>query len=83
MAVTFYALPINLLSVLTAFFLFRFFDVLKIWPARSVDQWSKKLSSQGHKLWGGFGVMMDDVIAGAQGLLALSALRYLGFFDFI
>ncbi|MGL5604423.1 MAG: phosphatidylglycerophosphatase A, partial [Plesiomonas sp.] len=40
--------------VLTGFVLFRFFDMLKPWPIRWFDQ----------KVDGGFGIMIDDVIAG-------------------
>lgn len=40
-------------TVLTAFLIFRFMDVVKPPPARTFD-----------RLKGGFGIMMDDVIAG-------------------
>jgi len=38
---------------LLAFVLFRFFDILKPWPIRWLDQYVK----------GGFGVMIDDILA--------------------
>ncbi|MGL5697440.1 MAG: phosphatidylglycerophosphatase A, partial [Plesiomonas shigelloides] len=40
--------------VLTGFVLFRFFDMVKPWPIRWFDR----------KVDGGFGIMIDDVIAG-------------------
>lgn len=43
---------------LLAFLLFRFFDIVKPPPARQFD-----------RMHGGFGIMMDDVAAGAYALL--------------
>ena len=43
-----------ILYVLISFILFRFFDILKPYPANKVDK----------KMKNGFGVMFDDVIAG-------------------
>lgn len=40
--------------VLVGFLLFRFFDILKPWPIRVLDK----------KVHGGFGIMVDDVLAG-------------------
>lgn len=42
-------------AVLAGFLLFRFFDILKPWPIRRSEHW----------LPGGWGVMLDDVLAGA------------------
>jgi phosphatidylglycerophosphatase A len=46
------------------FALFRLFDIWKPWPVRAADR----------RVHGGFGVMLDDVIAGAYALLALQAI---------
>ena len=47
-------LPKTIFSVITGFFLFRFFDILKPFPIRRID-----------KRWkGGYGVVSDDVLAG-------------------
>lgn len=62
----------------TAFFLFRFFDVLKIPPVRQIDRWSKKRT---HAFWNGFGVIADDIVAGFQGLAVILALQEFGFFE--
>ncbi len=57
-------------SVVVAFLLFRFFDVLKPWPI----SWLEKKVSHG------WGVMLDDVLAGIFAALVMVALRYLGVF---
>ena len=43
------------------FVLFRLFDIVKPWPVRASEDW----------LPGGFGVMLDDVVAGLYGGLCL------------
>ncbi|PAV24587.1 phosphatidylglycerophosphatase A [Tamilnaduibacter salinus] len=48
-------------GVLVAFLLFRLFDVAKPWPIGWLDR----------RLPGGFGIMMDDVVAGLMALAAL------------
>ncbi len=45
-----------------AFLAFRFFDIVKVWPARRIDR----------ELKGGWGIMLDDVVAG----LYAAALSY-------
>lgn len=49
-----FATPDNPWHFLAAFMLFRFFDIAKIWPAN----WAQD------QLPGGWGVMMDDIVAG-------------------
>jgi phosphatidylglycerophosphatase A len=49
------------LSCVLGFALFRLFDIWKPWPVRWADR----------KVHGGFGVMLDDVVAGLYALLAL------------
>jgi len=46
---------------LTAFLLFRLFDIAKPWPIRWLDR----------KVKGGFGIMLDDVIAAVFAILVL------------
>nr|WP_246480431.1 phosphatidylglycerophosphatase A [Motiliproteus sediminis] len=49
------------------FVVFRFFDILKPWPIRWAD---KRVS-------GGFGIMLDDVLAGIYALAVLQLVAYL------
>ncbi|UYM14133.1 phosphatidylglycerophosphatase A family protein [Endozoicomonas euniceicola] len=62
--ITMMAAPAGWLWVITGFVLFRFFDIIKPWPIRVLDK----------KVKGGFGIMIDDVIAG---LFALGCMRVL------
>jgi len=55
MFVTLLFVPFSLTNYLIAFVVFRALDVIKIYPAR-----------QSEKLPGGWGVTMDDVVAGIQ-----------------
>jgi len=53
--------------ILAAFFLFRFFDVLKPWPVK-----------RSQHLPGGWGVVIDDVLAGIYANLVLRVFLALG-----
>jgi phosphatidylglycerophosphatase A len=53
--------------LLAAFVLFRFFDILKPWPIRDLD----------HRLMGGLGIMLDDVMAAVYAAAGLVGLRFL------
>ena len=55
------------LWVLLAFGVFRAFDILKPWPIRRLDE----------AVHGGFGIMLDDLVAGLYGAAVLLALRLL------
>jgi phosphatidylglycerophosphatase A len=69
---------------LTAFLLFRLFDIIKIPPVRQMDLWSKKKAKERNPLaswWGGFGVMGDDLLAGVQGWLVMLILSMLNVFS--
>ena len=57
--------PLDWQWLLAAFLLFRFFDIFKPWPIRQID---KKIS-------GGFGIMVDDVVAGLFTLILLAVLQ--------
>ncbi len=50
--------------IFLAFALFRVFDIAKVWPVRASENW----------LPDGFGVMIDDVLAGVQAWLVLTLL---------
>jgi len=49
------------------FVLFRVFDIAKPWPIRDVD----------HRLRGGLGIMLDDLIAALFAAIGLAAIRVL------
>lgn len=53
--------PIEWPWMLAGFFLFRFYDIVKPYPARQIDE----------KLKGGWGVMADDLVAGIYALCTL------------
>jgi phosphatidylglycerophosphatase A len=58
-------LPQNLWWLLAAFVLFRLFDIVKPWPIRDLD----------HRLGGGLGIMLDDVMAAVYALACLALLE--------
>ncbi len=53
--------PISPLGWAAAFVLFRIFDVIKPWPINWIDK----------RVTGGWGIMLDDVVAGIFGALAI------------
>ena len=52
--ITFFLIPISWLTLVLGFLLFRLFDIWKPWPISVLDK----------KVHGGFGIMLDDVLAG-------------------
>ena len=65
--ITMFMAPAGWLWIIAGFALFRFFDIVKPWPIRWLDQHVK----------GGFGVMIDDVLAGVMALICLQAAAYI------
>ena len=61
------AAPLSLLGFALAFALFRLFDISKLWPV-----------SLGERLNGGWGIMTDDLIAGAISAAIVAGLRWQG-----
>lgn len=59
--------PSSLWVIALGFLLFRLFDIVKPWPIGWFDR----------RVPGGFGIMLDDVIAGIYALIALVALQRL------
>lgn len=59
--ITMFMVPVSWQSVLVGFLLFRLFDIFKPWPISFVD---KNMS-------GGFGIMFDDILAGAFALVIM------------
>jgi len=64
---TMFLAPPGLLWIVTGFVLFRIFDILKPWPIRWLDR----------HVQGGFGIMIDDVLAGVFALACLQLLAVL------
>lgn len=62
--ITMLMVPVTWYWVLIGFILFRFFDILKPWPISILD---KRVS-------GGFGIMIDDVVAGLFALVVMQIL---------
>ena len=60
-------IPLQWPWLLAAFVLFRVFDIFKPWPIRQLD---KNIS-------GGFGIMIDDVLAAIYTLILLALAQYL------
>lgn len=61
---TMLAAPAGLLWVGVGFVLFRLFDIWKPWPIRWLDR----------RVGGGFGIMLDDLVAGAAAALCMQGL---------
>ena len=56
-------------NLLLGFVFFRFFDIIKPWPIKLIDE----------KVSGGFGIMLDDIIAGIFAWLCLYGVHLLWF----
>ena len=64
--ITMVAAPPGWLWIVSGFFLFRFFDIVNPWPIRWIDK----------HVEGGWGIMLDDMLAGVYAWLTLQALFY-------
>jgi phosphatidylglycerophosphatase A len=65
--ITLWAIPLNPETIVLGFALFRFFDILKPQPIAWCDE----------KVSGGFGIMIDDIIAGVYACISLHILYHL------
>ena len=65
--ITMFMVPKSGLWILIGFVLFRIFDILKPWPISLADK----------KVHGGFGIMLDDYIAGVFALIVIHIMLYL------
>lgn len=59
--ITMFMVPMTWQSIIVGFILFRVFDIFKPWPISWLDQHCK----------GGFGIMIDDVLAGIFALICM------------
>jgi len=64
--ITMFMAPTGWVWVVIGFVLFRFFDILKPWPINWLDK----------KVHGGFGIMIDDALAGIYALLVLQLIAF-------
>jgi phosphatidylglycerophosphatase A len=64
--ITMFMAPKGILWMLVGFVLFRLFDIVKPWPIRWLDR----------HVEGGFGIMLDDVLAGVFACVVLQLLAY-------
>ncbi|MGH8644748.1 MAG: phosphatidylglycerophosphatase A family protein [Gammaproteobacteria bacterium] len=65
--ITMTAVPPQWIWIAIGFALFRIFDILKPWPVRAIDQ----------HVGGGFGVMLDDALAGAYASIGVQTAMFL------
>ncbi|MFC6670195.1 phosphatidylglycerophosphatase A [Marinobacterium aestuariivivens] len=65
--ITMLAVPLQWYWIVAGFALFRLFDIWKPWPVRLADR----------RVSGGFGIMLDDILAGLYAWLVLQLLVYL------
>ncbi|VAW70545.1 Phosphatidylglycerophosphatase A [hydrothermal vent metagenome] len=64
--ITMIAVPFHWKWIILGFILFRFFDILKPWPISWLDK----------RVDGGFGIMVDDLLAGLFSLICLHLIIY-------
>jgi len=64
--ITMIAVPFDWVWIIVGFILFRIFDILKPWPISWLDK----------RVQGGFGIMVDDVLAGIFALACLHLIIY-------
>jgi phosphatidylglycerophosphatase A len=64
--ITMLMVPFSIQWAIVGFLLFRFFDILKPYPISWLDK----------KVHGGFGIMIDDIVAGVFAGLVLQTLIY-------
>ena len=65
--ITMWALPVTWTWIVAGFVVFRIFDILKPWPIGPLDK----------KVKGGFGIMIDDIVAGVLACATLHLARVL------
>ena len=64
--ITMFAAPSGLIWLIAGFVIFRVFDIWKPWPIYIVDD----------KIQDGFGIMLDDLMAGVYALIVMQILAF-------
>lgn len=59
--ITMICVPVSWTTAILGFLVFRFFDVLKPWPIKVIDE----------KVGGGLGIMLDDILAAIFSLITV------------
>ena len=67
MYITLLVAPTTITAWILAFGLFRAFDIVKPWPIRDLD----------HRLGGGLGIMLDDLVAALYAAILLALYRWM------
>jgi phosphatidylglycerophosphatase A len=67
MYLTLLVAPATITAWIAAFVLFRVFDIVKPWPIRDLD----------HRMGGGLGIMLDDLVAALYAAILLVLYRWL------
>ncbi len=68
--ITLWAVPVDWVWIIAGFVVFRVFDIIKPWPISVLDK----------KVGGGFGIMIDDIVAGVMACVTLHiALAFVGY----
>lgn len=65
--ITMIAVPLNLVTLIMGFLLFRLFDIIKPWPISWLDR----------KVHGGLGIMLDDILAGVFALVSMHLMIFI------
>lgn len=58
--IVFFMIPLHWITIASGFLLYRFFDIVKPFPARSLE-----------RLQGSYGIMLDDIMAAIYANLVL------------
>jgi phosphatidylglycerophosphatase A len=67
MYLTLFVVPVSVTGFVVAFVLFRVMDIVKPWPIRDLD----------HRIHGGLGIMLDDLLAALYAALLLALYGWL------
>lgn len=62
---TYAFLPFSFVNIFMGFLLFRFFDIVKLWPCKPLQDLPE-----------GYGIMFDDIAAGLQAAICVYVLNY-------
>ena len=66
MYLTLFLAPVSIVGFVVAFIAFRVMDIVKPWPIRDLD----------HRIHGGLGIMLDDLVAALYAALLLALANY-------